>query len=684
MLVDELVAAGLPADVAAAVAARALDESVPADVAWSRLTRDLLRPEQPFAAHLLVYRALAARWDERHNGPLPAWRPDDETLARAHVTALGAACGCADYRELHAWSVAERAAFWEAAIAELGIALRTPPRAILDLARGGAEDPDWLLGARLNVAESCFAGPPTRAAIVFRRDAPEGAPTPPLETTTLAALRALSGRVANGLRALGVAPGTAVAVDLPMSPEAVAIYLGIVRAGAAVVSIADSFAPHEIATRLRIGGASLVFTQDELVRGGKRLPLLAKVIEAGAARCVVLPGTGDAPAGLRPQDLAWSAFLAGEEAFEDHVAAPDEVTNILFSSGTTGDPKAIPWTHLTPIKCAADARYHHDVHEGDVLAWPTNLGWMMGPWLIYAALVNGATIALHGGAPQTRAFGEFVRDAGVTMLGVVPSLVATWRASGCLEGLDWSAIRCFSSTGECSNPEDMLWLMSRAGYRPVIEYCGGTEIGGGYLTGTLVQPAAPAAFTTAALGLTFELRDEAGHAAEDGEVFLLPPSIGLSQRLLNRDHHEVYYADAPRGPDDAPLRRHGDQISALPGGFYQAHGRVDDTMNLGGIKVGSAEIERVVGGASGVHQAAAIAVPAPGGGPSRLVVYVEPAPGTSLDPAALQTDMQRRIKQELNPLFKVHEVRLLERLPRTASNKVMRRELRAAYLAERA
>src|SRR5206468_4907226 len=135
-------------------------------------------------------------------------------------------------------------------------------------------------------------------------------------------------------------------------------------------------------------------------------------------------------------------------------------------------------------------------------------------------------------APTTTAFGNFVQEAKVTMLGLVPSLVAAWRQSGCMRGRDWSAIRAFSSTGECSNPVDMLYLMHLAGYRPVIEYCGGTEIGGGYVTGTVAQPCIPSAFSTPALGMDLVLLDENERPADKGEVFIDGPSIGLSTRLL--------------------------------------------------------------------------------------------------------------------------------------------------------
>ncbi|HEX9708476.1 MAG TPA: AMP-binding protein, partial [Candidatus Thermoplasmatota archaeon] len=360
---------------------------------------------------------------------------------------------------------------------------------------------------------------------------------------------------------------------------------------------------------------------------------------------------------------------------------------ILFSSGTTGTPKAIPWTHLTPIKCAMDGHFHQDIHTGDVVAWPTNIGWMMGPWLIYATLVNGATIALHTGAPNTRDFCLFVEEARVTMLGVVPALVRAWRSQEATRGLDWSGLRCFSSTGEASNQEDYLWLMAQTGYQaPVIEYCGGTEIGGGHITGTLVQPASPATFTTPALGLDFVILDDDGRLVPEGEMgtlYLVPPSVGLSERLLNRDHDEEYYNGAPRGPSGEVLRRHGDAVLRLGKGFYRAEGRADDTMNLGGIKVSSAELERVVDADPAVAQSAAVGVPPPSGGAEELVLFIVPRERID-DPGRLRMRLQERISQELNPLFRVRDIVPIDALPRTASNKVMRRELRRAYREDQA
>ena len=252
-----------------------------------------------------------------------------------------------------------------------------------------------------------------------------------------------------------------------------------------------------------------------------------------------------------------------------------------------------------------------------------------------------------------------------------------------MEGLDWSAIKAFSSTGECSHAGDMRWLMGLAGGRPVIEYCGGTEIGGAYITGTVARPCVAGTFNTPALGLDFMILDENRRPAENGEIFLVPPSMGLSCSLLNKDHYKEYFAGAPRGPHGEVLRRHGDQMEALPGGYcgyWRAHGRADDTMNLGGIKVSSAEIERTLRFVPELVETAAVAV-SPGGGPDLLVVYAVSAPGAAPHKDELHAAMQNSLKLNLNPLFKIHDVVLVDALPRTASNKVMHRLLRDRYLS---
>jgi len=644
---------------------------LPAAESWGRISKEILTPSHPFALHQHLYERVFADGDA-DLGPPPAWVPPDGFVGTTNIYRLMKDLDLQSYEELRVWSAENRELFWDQVIRHLGIRFGRPYSLVLSL-ENGVEAPRWLVDARLNIVDSCFMADSEAPAVVFQPE--KGS----LQRLSYGELRALTDRVARSLVQLGLCPGEPVAIDMPMTVESVAIYLGIVKAGCAVVSIADSLVPQEIQTRLRMGQARAIFTQDLIGRGARRLPLYEKVAAAEAPPAIVLPCDAGLGVPLRAGDRSWEEFLGSGGEFDSVLRSPEDPVNILFSSGTTGDPKAIPWTQTTPIKCAADGWLHHDIQPGDVIAWPTNLGWMMGPWLIYASLINKATIALSYSAPGGCAFGRFVQDAKVNMLGVVPSLVKGWRSSECMEGLDWSAIKTFSSTGECSNPEDMLYLMMLAGYKPIIEYCGGTEIGGGYITGTVVQPASPATFSTPALGLDVHIADEQGQPASKGELFLVPPSIGLSNSLLGGDHHEVYFEGMPAGPGGQVLRRHGDEMERLGGGYFRAHGRVDDTMNLSGIKVSSAEIERAVAQLEGVHEAAAIAVPPPGGGPEELVLYVVLAEGTTSPSRALKAAVQRAIKTRLSTQFKVEDVVPVAALPRTASNKVMRRVLRQEY-----
>ena len=595
----------------------------------------------------------------------PSWQPTQSMIANANLTALMADKSFTHYDELYRWSVLDPMGFWGAVIDRLGIVFSRPPDAIVD---GTAQHPTWLRGARMNIVDSCFTATSDRTAVVYRRGGVD-------HQVSYQKLQAEVARFSNGLEDHGVEPGDRVGLVMPMTIESVIAYLGTIAAGGVVVSIADSFAADEIGARLRLTDPVLMITQDQLIRAGSVLPMYDKVVEAGADRCVVVETGADVD--LRQQDITWRDFLSDDATLTTVQQDPAAHTNILFSSGTTGEPKAIPWTQLTPIKAAMDGRYHQDIHAVDVVAWPTNLGWMMGPWLIYATLINEATFALYDDVPTGRGFIEFVAAAGVTVLGLVPSVVSVWRSTGVLDDAPWSEVRVLSSTGEASAPDDYNWLMNRAGGVPVIEYCGGTEIGGGYITGTVVQEAIAATFTTPTLGIDVRILDDAGSESDTGELFLVPPSIGMSQDLLNGDHDAVYYEGLPQM--NVPLRRHGDHMRRLPNGYYRALGRVDDTMNLSGIKVSSAEIERAVESVAGVAESAAIAVAPDDGGPSRLVVYAVPDDRSTADVERWRREMQEAIRSQLNPLFKLSDVVIIDELPRTASSKVMRRLLRESH-----
>ncbi len=222
--------------------------------------------------------------------------------------------------------------------------------------------------------------------------------------------------------------------------------------------------------------------------------------------------------------------------------------------------------------------------------------------------------------------------------------------------------------------------MQLANNKPVIEYCGGTEIGGGYVTSTIVQPNIASAFSTQALGGEFVLLDEHNNKSTKGELFLIPPIMGLSNSLLNKNHFDVYYNNTPNYKGKL-LRRHGDQLEQLENDYYKAQGRVDDAMNLGGIKVSPVQIEAVLNTLDFIKESAAIAVSPKDGGPSSLVVYYVENNSEGVNEERLKV-AKESVQKQLNPLFKVTDLVKIDILPRTASNKVVRRKLRDDYNSE--
>jgi len=601
--------------------------------------------------------------------PQHSWHPSKEVIENSNIHRMMLKNNFDDYAEFWKWSASDKPEFWRQTISNLGIRFKRKYDRILDLSPG-EEYAKWIPGAQLNIVDSCFQNADDSIAVVFQEE------NGTLQQISQKELLEKVNRVANSLLSEGLLPGDRIAIDMPMTLEAVCIYLGAIKAGIVVATIADSFTPNEIAVRLKITRPKLLFTQDLLHRAGKTLPMYVKVLEAQPPKTLVVRTSEEGPE-LREGDQYFSDFLVEDDEFESHVCDPKDAITILFSSGTTGEPKAIPWNHVTPVKGASDGYYHHDIHANDVVCWPTNLGWMMGPWLIFAALINKASIALYYGAPLGEGFGRFVQDARVSMLGVVPSIVRQWKITRCNEAFDWSSIKCFSSTGEASNPDEMTYLMNLADNKPVIEYCGGTEIGGGYATSTVVQTNIPSMFSSQALGGEFVLLDENGQPADAGEMFLIPPIPGLSSELLNRDHHEVYFKGNPRYRG-IQLRRHGDELIRLENGYYRAQGRSDDAMNLGGIKVSSVQIEEVINRLEFIKESAAIAVSPKEGGPSVLVIYAVCLPSKE-SPEKKLRQTQSIVKNQLNPLFKVQQLIEIEKLPRTASGKVMRRELRKSH-----
>lgn len=699
---DRLIECGLDEADAAPVAqaASAILSQKKWEDAWTEFRHAILQPEHPMAVHRLLFDAAYAGWDVATQGPAPVWRADYAQMDASNMAALMRDLKFSSYDELYHWSIEHGRQFWARMVSELGLHFKNDyvptPDTIVDL--DDTEEPRWLPGAELNVVEACFTAAPDETAILYQREGEEK-----IHRISYAELDARSNRVANALLRAGCQPGDKFAIDMPMHVDAVVIYLGLLKSGCAVVSLADSFKAPDVEVRLEAAAPVKGIFVQETTGGARRFALYEEVLKAkNLPPAVVLGDAGVMPSIKRGGDISWQDFLTGTE--ENFTPVPLEMEHdlvIIFSSSTSspkeqaGDkpkpPKAIPWRANTAIKSVVDAKMHHDMQPGKVLCWPTNLGWMMGSFAIFGALGNKGTLALFEGNVVSAEFCQFVERARINVLGLVPTIAEGWEQKNLTKGCDWSAIEVFSSTGSPSNPNNYFYLMARApGYRPVLEYMGGTEIGGGYLQGSVLHPAAPSCFTTPCLGTDIFTPEEDSDDWRKGEVFIVMrdgddecPPMGLSTQLLNFDHHDKYFGRGLTSPEGYLLREHGDVIMRYPGGFIASGGRSDDGINLNGIKTSSLDIENYIKDAriEGLIDLAAIGVRPPEGGEDWLVIYaVTNTP--ELNEETLKKQCREAIKARNPQLARIQDVVLIEKLPLTASGKLRRRYLQDSYLEQ--
>ena len=220
-----------------------------------------------------------------------------EAMSRVYIS---------NYQKFYDWSITKRQDFWRLTTKLMGIVYDKRYDKFLDL-RDGIENPHWLMGAKLNIAKSCFTSPKDAIAIKFQENADQ-----PVKEITYQQLKTFSNRVANSLKHEGIKPGDAIAINMPMTAESVAIYIGAILSGAQVVTVADSFAEEEIKVRFDIVKPKLVFTQDVITRAAKIHNHYLKVQSASTCKCIVIPEGDSLQAELKQEDEAWSLFISKE------------------------------------------------------------------------------------------------------------------------------------------------------------------------------------------------------------------------------------------------------------------------------------------------------------------------------------------------------------------------------------
>ncbi len=618
------------------------------------------------------------------------WRPGPEQIERAHLTAFMRRHGIPDWQALMQRSTEDVAWFTEAVLEHLGIEFDRDYDKVVDLSRG-IMWPEWCVGGRMNIVHNCLdkwmgTEAESRTALVFEGE--DGKQ----RRMSFGELNAEVCKCANALRGLGLGKGDAVGLYMPMTPEIVVALLAIAKIGGIILPLFSGYGKDACLTRLRDAGAKALFCSDGAFRRGKAIEMkgTADAVAAEMAtleHLIVLRRTGQ-PVDMKVGRDHWWHELVDVQAAEaetEDTAAEDTIM-VIYTSGTTGKPKGARHTHCGfPIKAAQDMAFGTDVHAGDLIYWMTDMGWMMGPWLVFGALTLGAGMSVYDGAPDypgpDRLWG-MVEEHGITQLGVSPTLIRALIAHGHapFENKDLSSLRCFASTGEPWNPDPWMWLFEAVGGGriPIINYSGGTEISGGIVMGNPILPLKACAFSGPCPGMAADVFDEEGNSVVDqvGELVIKAPWIGMTRGFWQdpERYEETYWNRFPG------VWTHGDFAAVDGDGLWYILGRSDDTLKIAGKRLGPAEVESILVNHPSVVEAAAIGVPHPVKG-SELVAFCVLAPGVEVG-EALRGELRQRIVDAMGKPLAPKAVEFVDDLPKTRNAKVMRRMVRSAYLGQ--
>ena len=576
----------------------------------------------------------------------PLWIPSRERLRASnlvHFAALVAGSreeGDNSYESLWRWSIDQQEEFWGAVWDWSGVVGDKGERVFVDGDHmpGARYFPD----ARLNFAENLLRRRTDEPAIIAWSEVGRR------RVVSWQELYDLTSRLAQAMRDAGIGPGDRVAALLPNVAEAVVVLLAATSIGAVLSTASPDFGARGVIDRFGQVGPRLLFVTDGYHYRGKRFETLSRVpaiLEGLPAveHTVIVPNLGAERPGSQAPELPGAVqldtFIRPFEAREiDFTRLPfDHPLYVLFSSGTTGVPKCI--VHRAGgvlLQHIKEHQLHCDIKAGDRVFYFTTLGWMMWNWLV-STLASGATILLWDGSPVhpgNEALFDFADGAGMTLMGVSPGYLGALRKEGVSprESHELSSLRTLLCTGSplaASGFEYVYEHIKRDVH--LVSISGGTDLCACFVGAIPGWPVHSGEIQGPVLGMAADVFSAGGSSMDEGkgELVCTRPFPSLPLGFLNDDDGSRYLGTYfERFPG---VWHHGDYAEKTGTGGYVIHGRSDATLNVHGVRIGTAEIYRPVEGMSEVAEA--LAVGQRRGEGTRMVLFVRLAPGLRLDDA---------------------------------------------------
>ena len=626
------------------------------------------------------------------------YAPPATVVRGAHVA------GMAAYEALCAEAEADYEGYW-ARLAREFLTWQTPFTKTLN--SDGAPFFKWFEDGRLNASYNCLdrqveAGLGDKVAILFESD--DGQVT----KITYRDLLARTCRMANALRAQGVAEGDRVVIYMPMSVEGVVAMQACARIGATHSVVFGGFSAQSLRDRIADAGAAIVLTADEQMRGGKQLPLKSIVDDAlsmggceGVRQVIVYRRTGGNVAWQAGRDLWMHELTAAQpDTCEPAWVGAEHPLFLLYTSGSTGKPKGVQ--HATGgylLHAALTAKWTFDLHSDDVFWCTADIGWITGhTYVAYGPLALGATQVVFEGVPtypDAARFWKMIQAHRVTVFYTAPtairSLIKVAESQDAVHPrhFDLSTLRILGSVGEPINPAAWEWYHQHigGGRCPIVDTFWQTETGGHVITPLPgATPLVPGSCTLPFPGIQADVVDEAGRDVPWGQGGLLvikKPWPSMIRTIYgDPDRFKAsYYPDEFQGryylAGDGAIR---DEKT----GYFTITGRIDDVLNVSGHRMGTMEIESaLVSNTDLVAEAAVVGRPDDTSGEAicAFVVLKRPRP-TGDEARAIAKVLRDWVGKEIGPIAKPKDIRFGDNLPKTRSGKIMRRLLRSVAKGE--
>jgi acetyl-CoA synthetase len=625
------------------------------------------------------------------------WTPPAELVAASNLTAFLRATGHADYDGLAARAEADPAWLMEEVFRFCDVRFYRRYEKTLDVSRG---EPwaQWCVGGTTNIVLNCIdrhRGTPAwdQTFLVW-----EGEDISEQRQLTYREFDREVGRLAQALHGLGIGRGDVVAIYMPNLPETFVAFFAILKLGAIAMPLFSGFGPSPIQSRLNHGGAKAVITANGTWRRGVPAPLkstLDVALDSSPSVQQVIVVARDSLGIETPmregRDHWWHDLISGQGGtLATAEMQAEDPAILLYTSGTTGEPKGCVWTHIGFIgsMVTRDIIICGDFKSSDRFFFLSDMGWMVGAMCACIPSFAGASLLIAEGTPDfpdTGRFWRLIQNHQVSYLGVSPTIIRSLMRYGPeqVEPFDLSSLRITLSGGEAWTAAPWLWFFEHVCKKkiPIINISGGTEVGGCIFMGTPNHPMNPGSFSIPGLGVGADIVDMTGRklpSGEVGELVLRHSSIGLTKSLWKADarYIESYWSTLPG------LWVHGDFAMRGYDGLYYILGRSDDTIKISGKRTGPAELEGILIDTGKVSEAAVFGIPHPVKG-SAIVCACVPMPGVDIQ----SVDVARGVADELSSAivngmgasYRPERIVFVDDLPRTRNLKIMRRVLRAVF-----